>query len=105
MFDRIRSSQYQRTLAVCAAYGAGQHDILFASAAVKKVSAVGAEDERPNGSHFVVRSGRDGVDRLIRMSELGVVIARNQKVRGHQPRKLPCSPLSRCGRRSDAYEL
>ena len=105
MLDRIRSSQYQRTLAVCAAYGAGQHDILFASAAVKKVSAVGAEDKRPNGSHFMICSERGGVDRLIRMSELGVVIARNQKVRGDQPRKLPCSPLSRCGRRSDAYEL
>jgi hypothetical protein len=76
MFNRIRLSQYQPTLAVCAANGTGQHDILFASTAVKKISAVGAEDERPNGSHFVVCSKRGGVDRLIRMGEVGVVIAR-----------------------------
>jgi hypothetical protein len=107
VFNRIWLSQYRPTLAVRAADGAGQYDILFASTAVKKVSAVCAEYERPNGSHFMVCSGRGGVDRLIRMGEVGVVIARNQKVRGDQPRKLlevPCSPLSRCGRRSDAYE-
>lgn len=65
--QRICLSQYQPTLAVCAANGAGQHDILFASTAVQKVSAVGAEDKRPNGSHFMICSECGGVDRLIRM--------------------------------------
>jgi hypothetical protein len=76
MFNRICLSQYQPTLAVCAANGAGQHDILFASTAVKKISAICAEDKRPNGSHFIVCSGRGDVDTLIRMGEVGVVIAR-----------------------------
>jgi hypothetical protein len=46
--------QCSATLAVCAADGAGQDDVLFACTTVEQVSTVGAEDERADSCHFEV---------------------------------------------------